>query len=65
MSPALLLSATTPQKVQEADLLQLLEKAAVCAVLAPAGQQRQRIMGVLWRDQRIHSCSSAFMIAKM
>jgi hypothetical protein len=39
--------------VDDADLLALLEKAVKCAILAPAGPQRQRVMGTLYRDSRI------------
>ena len=35
------------------ELVTFLEKAAVCAVLAPAGPQRTRVLGVLVRDERI------------
>jgi COP9 signalosome complex subunit 4 len=39
--------------VPESEQLAILEKAAVCAVLSPAGPSRQRIMGVLMRDARL------------
>jgi COP9 signalosome complex subunit 4 len=40
--------------VDEGDLLALLVKAVKCAILAPAGPQRQRVMGTLYRDERVH-----------
>jgi hypothetical protein len=39
----------------EADIIAILTKAAICAVLAPAGPQRQRVMATLMRDDHIAS----------
>jgi COP9 signalosome complex subunit 4 len=38
--------------VEEAEAVGLLDKAAVCAILAPAGPQRTRLLGALLRDER-------------
>jgi len=40
-------------EVDEAELIAFVEKAAICAVLAPAGPQRQRVMGTLMRLDKI------------
>jgi COP9 signalosome complex subunit 4 len=40
-------------EVDEAELIAFVEKAAICAVLAPAGPQRQRVMGTLMRLEKI------------
>lgn len=37
------------------DLLQLLGKAVTCAILAKAGAQRSRVLGLLYKDERLHS----------
>jgi len=47
------LSLLPPAQMDEAELLQMLEKAVKCVVLAPAGPQRQRVMGTLSRDERL------------
>jgi COP9 signalosome complex subunit 4 len=38
--------------VQQDELMSFLQKAAICAVLAPAGPQRSRFMAGLYRDER-------------
>jgi COP9 signalosome complex subunit 4 len=40
-------------EVDEAELISFVEKAAICAVLAPAGPQRQRVMSTLMRLDKI------------
>jgi COP9 signalosome complex subunit 4 len=47
------LSRLPPQQMQEQDLLAMLEKAARCAILSPAGPPRQRVMAALCRDERV------------
>ena len=42
-------------QVNQDDLLELLGKAVTCAILAEAGPQRTRILGTLYKDERIHS----------
>lgn len=44
-------------EVEEAEIKTILEKACKCAILAPAGPQRQRVMGTLYRDERINIVS--------
>ena len=41
-----------------AEAAAFLEKAAICAVLAPAGPQRQRVMGTLLRVPRVARASA-------
>ncbi len=36
----------------EGELVAMVERAAKCSVLAPAGPQRQRVMGSIYRDER-------------
>ena len=36
------------------DLLQMLGRAATCAILAPSGAQKQRVLGLLYSDARLH-----------
>lgn len=43
------------EKAEESDLITMLERATKCIILAPAGPQRQRVMGTLYRDVRIQS----------
>ena len=40
-------------EMREADLLNMLERAAKCAILAPAGPARARVMASLCRDERV------------
>eukprot|EP00944_MAST-04C_sp_MAST-4C-sp1_P006261 g6261.t1 len=40
--------------IESDDLLQLLNKAIVCAILAKAGPQRSRMLGALFKDARTH-----------
>jgi len=47
------LSLLHRDKVDENELLLMLEKAAKCVVLAPAGPQRKRVMGTIMNDDRI------------
>ena len=47
------LSLLHRDKVDEDELLFMLEKAAKCVVLAPAGPQRKRVMGTIVNDERI------------
>lgn len=46
------LSQLPEDKVDEGELLAMLQKAVTCIILAPAGPQRQRVMGQLYRDSR-------------
>ena len=47
------LSRLPTAQMQEGDLLAMLEKAARCAILSPAGPPRQRVMAALCRDERV------------
>mmetsp|Transcript_992 Transcript_992/g.1093 ORF Transcript_992/g.1093 Transcript_992/m.1093 type:complete len:405 (+) Transcript_992:155-1369(+) len=49
------LSNTTYADVNQEDLLELLGKAVTCAVLGKAGPQRSRVLGLLYKDERIRS----------
>ncbi len=47
------LAQLSPDLIDEAELLTMLQKAVTCIILAPAGPQRQRVMGALCRDARL------------
>merc|ERR1719188_2221689 len=49
----------------EGDLLQLLKCAVTCAILAPAGPQRSRILALLCKDERIRSVEHFEILHKM
>lgn len=49
------LSNTASVDVVHEDLLELLGKAVTCAVLGKAGPQRSRVLGLLFKDERIRS----------
>jgi len=52
-------------QVQEEDLLMLLKSAVTCAILAPAGPQRSRILALLCKDERIRSVEHHEILHKM
>jgi len=52
-------------KISESDLLQLLRCAVTCAILAPAGPQRSRILALLSKDERIRSVEHYEILHKM
>merc|ERR1719277_1083311 len=52
-------------QICEADLLQLLKCAVTCAILAPAGPQRSRILALLCKDERIRSVEHYEILQKM
>jgi len=52
-------------QVIEADLLQLLKCAVTCAILAPAGPQRSRILALLCKDERIREVEHFEILQKM
>mmetsp|Transcript_18330 Transcript_18330/g.24187 ORF Transcript_18330/g.24187 Transcript_18330/m.24187 type:complete len:403 (-) Transcript_18330:374-1582(-) len=58
------LSQTQNQDVVQDDLLELLGKAVTCAVLGKAGPQRSRILGTLYKDERIHSLETLSHFSK-
>jgi len=51
--------------VSDADLTMSLKMAVTCAVLAPAGPQRSRMLGTLYKDERTHALSNFPMLEKM
>lgn len=52
-------------QICEADLLQLLKCAVTCAILAPAGPQRSRILASLCKDERIRAVEHFEILQKM
>merc|ERR1719213_535513 len=52
-------------KVVEEDLMQLLRCAVTCAILAPAGPQRSRILASLCKDERIRHLEHYEILQKM
>jgi len=52
-------------QICEADLMQLLKSAVTCAILAPAGPQRSRILALLCKDERIRSVEHFEILHKM
>lgn len=51
--------------IVEADLVQLLRSAVTCAILAPAGPQRSRILALLCKDERIRTVEHYEILHKM
>jgi len=52
------LSQSNTDIVDADDLLQMLGKAATCAILAPSGPQRQRVLGLVYKDERLSQLDS-------
>lgn len=52
-------------QICESDLLQLLNSAMICAILAPAGPQRSRIFSTLCKDERIKNTEHYEILNKM
>merc|ERR1719343_1827705 len=52
-------------QICEADLLQLLKCAVTCAILAPAGPQRSRILALLCKDERIRNVEHYEILHRM
>jgi len=52
-------------QIHEGDLLQLLKGAVTCAILAPAGPQRSRILALLCKDERIRTVEHYEILQKM
>lgn len=44
--------------IDEDDLMQMLGRAATCAILAPVSPQRQRVLGHIYRDARLERLTS-------
>jgi len=51
--------------VSDDDMMTSLSMAVTCAVLAPAGPQRSRTLGTLYKDERSHSIPSYGVLEKM
>jgi len=47
------------------DLQQLLDSAITCAILAPAGPQRTRLLAMLCKDVRVEQCEHGAVLLKM
>ena len=45
-------------EIDEDDLLEFLGRAATCAILAPSSSQRQRILGLVYKDNRLTQLDS-------
>lgn len=58
-------SQTFGGQIDEADLLALLKCGVTCAILAPAGPQRSRILALLCKDERIRSIEHFDILHKM
>merc|ERR1719343_911343 len=52
-------------QINEGDLLQLLKCGVTCAILAPAGPQRSRILALLSKDERIRSVEHYEILHRM
>ena len=51
--------------VSEEDMITSLRMAVTCALLAPAGPQRSRMLGTLYKDERSHALPNFPMLEKM
>ena len=51
--------------VSDEDMITSLRMAVTCAVLAPAGPQRSRMLGTLYKDERTHALPNFQMLEKM
>ena len=51
--------------VSEAELTQALLQAVTCAILAPAGPQRSRLLGTLYKDERSSRLPSHGVLERM
>jgi len=47
------LSQSSTDIIDGDDLLNMLGRAATCAILAPSGPQRQRVLGLVYKDRRL------------
>lgn len=52
------LSQLQDSEVEEEELILLLGRAATCAILSPTGTQKQRILGLLYKDPRLSTLDS-------
>jgi len=66
------LSQSATDLIDADDLLQLLGRAATCAILAPSGAQKHRVLGLVYQDDRLHQLDAmaslethAMLVTKM
>jgi COP9 signalosome complex subunit 4 len=59
------LSQISGDLVKDDDVMISLENAVTCAILAPAGGNRERVLGMLYRDERTRSLEHFPMLEKM
>mmetsp|Transcript_24846 Transcript_24846/g.40644 ORF Transcript_24846/g.40644 Transcript_24846/m.40644 type:complete len:280 (+) Transcript_24846:2-841(+) len=52
------LSQSSGELIRPEDLLAMLGRAATCAILAPSGPQRQRVLGHIYKDPRLSQLDS-------
>mmetsp|Transcript_99984 Transcript_99984/g.288664 ORF Transcript_99984/g.288664 Transcript_99984/m.288664 type:complete len:393 (+) Transcript_99984:213-1391(+) len=52
------LSQSSGDLIRAEDLLAMLGRAATCAILAPSGPQRQRVLGHIYKDERLSQLDS-------
>lgn len=58
-------SQSKPDEVDPDDLLELLTKGVKCAILASAGPQRTRLLGTLYKDERVKNSEHFGILEKM
>lgn len=58
-------SQSKPDEVDPDDLLELLNKGVTCAILASAGPQRSRLLGTLYKDERVKNSEHIAILEKM
>jgi COP9 signalosome complex subunit 4 len=58
-------SQSKPDQVDPEDLLELLSKAVTCSILASAGPQRSRLLGTLYKDERVKNSEHVAILEKM
>lgn len=51
-------TGTMKDMIESDDLLEFLGRAATCAILAPSSSQRQRILGLVFKDERLTQLDS-------
>lgn len=52
------LSQSSGELIRSEDLLTMLGRAVTCAILAPSGPQRQRVLGHIFKDPRLNQLTS-------
>lgn len=52
------LSLSSTDQIEAEDLLTMLGRAATCAILAPSGPQRHRVLGHIYKDTRLEQLNS-------